>query len=148
MVEGREDSGSHFLEPQTSVASTVSIDTDSRERLAGDSLNPRTFDDDTGSSSSDEECRHDQRADLQKMMSRRNFAVVDGIGLRHRIRSSSGLEPSVRSEFHGGSNGGGHGRRRSSMAVLPEANETPPVEQPQSNQVCERDRGVERDRER
>lgn len=142
MMEGREDSGSSFLEPQISIASTLSIGADIRE-TEGDSLNPRTFVDDADACSSDseeeQECRHDQRADLQKMMSRRNFAVVDGGGLRHRVRSSSGLEPpAVRPEVHGGSMGGGghHGRRRSSMTVVPETNELPPGDQRQSHQVC------------
>eukprot|EP00752_Nemacystus_decipiens_P010393 g9262.t1 len=112
---GREDSGSHFLEPQTSIASTLSIGADSRERdREGDSLNPRTFDDDTASSSSEEEdCRHDQRADLLKMrmMSRRNFAVADGTGLRHRVTSSARVEERP----DGGHGSGGHARRRTSV---------------------------------
>eukprot|EP00903_Cladosiphon_okamuranus_P008455 g8124.t1 len=146
-MEGcREDSESHFLEPETSLASTLSIEAD-RERTAEDRLKQRTYEDDTGSSSSDDEaCRHDQRADLQKMMSRRNFAVADGNGLRHRVRSPSGPEPApVRPEANGGSMGGGHGRRRSSIAVVPEANEMPPAEQPQLNQVVDFFRTVNKD---
>lgn len=143
-MEGRDDGSSHFLEPQTSIASTLSADADISRERAGDSLNPRTFDemDDTASSTSDDEGRHDQRADLLKMMSRRNFAVVEGTGLRHRVRSSAtGVEPSaVRPEAHGGPMHG-HGRRRSSMTVVPEANELPPGDHLQSNQVrvCERE---------
>lgn len=145
MEDGREDSASHdFLEPEISVASTLSIGAD-REREARDTLHPRTFEDDTGSSSSeDEACRHDQRADLQKMMSRRNFAVVDGTGgLRHRVKSSSRVEPAAAPESHGSMGSGtGHGRRRSSMVAVPEANEASPGDQPQSYQVrvCERER--------
>lgn len=134
-MEGGEDSGS-FLEPQSSIASTVSIGRDIDSREGGD-RDPRTFDVDTESSSS-EDCRHDQRADLQRMMSRRNFAVVDSTGLRHRVRSSSVLVESLRPEAH---NTGGHGRRRSSITVAPEANEAPPgQDQRQSNQVRERER--------
>lgn len=120
-MDCREDSESHFLEPQSSTASTISTE---RERRAGDTLNPR-FDDDGSSSSDEEDGRHDQRADLQRMMSRRNFAVVESNGMRHRVRSSSGVE-SV-------SMGGEHRRRQPSVA--PEVDDSPPGDQRQSNQV-------------
>lgn len=101
---GHRDS---FFEAQSSskssVTSTVSsnsdgvdtsLDGEPRQLRTGQQPEIRRFDEGSDSdSSSCEDARHDQRADLARMMSRRNFAVgIDGLPLAaaHRVRTSSG----------------------------------------------------------
>jgi len=112
-----------FLEPATSASSTAS-DSDQRP--------PRrrsTFEEDDSDSSHAEDARHDHRADLQRMMSRRTFAVAD-VGLRHRARSSM-----TGSAGAGAADVDGQHGRRASTVVASEANEVPPEDQPNANQV-------------
>lgn len=110
------------LEPATSVASTAS---DSEQRP------PRrqsTFEEDDSDSS--EDVRHDQMADLQRMMSRRTFAVADGAnGLRHQ-RGSSTTTGSAGAEA---TDSDGQLRRRASTVEAPEPKEASPEDQPQAS---------------
>ncbi|CAM9337890.1 unnamed protein product [Scytosiphon promiscuus] len=102
-----------LLDPQSSVGSTVSEDAGVSER--GTNEDSARFDED--SSSSNDDSRHDQRADLARMVSRRN--LVDG-GHQHRLRSSSGTAAAqAAAAAIAAQNNTGHLRRRSSMTRLP-----------------------------
>lgn len=101
--------GNSLLDPQSSVASTISDNAMCEPGTNnGDSAR---FDED--SSSGNEDVGHDQRADLARMVSRRN--LIDG-GQQHRLRSSSGTAAAqAAAAAIAAQNNTGHLRRRSSM---------------------------------
>ncbi|CAM9507934.1 unnamed protein product, partial [Ectocarpus sp. 4 AP-2014] len=141
----RDISGDDVLggSSQRSIASTVSdgmIDRREphRERFEDD--------DSSGSISSDEEARHDQRADLARMTSRRSFVVVDGAAAgHHRPGSSSGTAAAAAAaqRVQNVNTAGQHRPRRSSMTETSEV--VPADEQRQSNQVVDFFRTVNKD---
>lgn len=133
------DRSQECLEPATSIGSTVS---DSEHHLEHRPHHRSTFEEDDSDSSHSEDARHDQRADLQRMMSRRTFAVNSQVspgvvggadGLRHRARLSTGHNGAETADSDG--QHGPHRRRASTGAALETNGAPPPEDQPQAYQV-------------
>lgn len=138
-MEGNNRPGGSFLDAQSSVESTTSEAALRDHR--GTNEDSRRFDDDS-SGNNEDLVGHDQRADLARMVSRRN--LIDG-GQQHRLRSSSGTAAAQASAAAiAAQNNTGHLRRRSSMVRPPQPAGVHPTpvedvqDERQSNQVREK----------